>query len=78
MNNNQKFSPKYWVVHDISTDDVFIDTACKTKSDSENSYITNYLWGKQVNTLSRFDAEDVFENNGNLKCILIEIKEVLL
>lgn len=31
MNNSQKLSPKYWVVHDKRTDDVFIETAHKSK-----------------------------------------------
>jgi hypothetical protein len=67
MKSNQKFSPKYWVVHDVSTDDVFIDTASKSLAEAEHKYITKYL---------RPDRSLDYYDNDNLKCILIKIKEV--
>ncbi len=32
MNNNQKITPKYWIFHDKTSDDVFIATATASKS----------------------------------------------
>jgi hypothetical protein len=36
MNNNQRYSPKYWVAHDTRTDDVLISTASKSLSVCHN------------------------------------------
>ena len=30
MRKDQKFTPKYWVFHDLDTSDVFLFTACKS------------------------------------------------
>ncbi len=60
MNSNQKLSPKYWVIHDKTTDDVFLHTARKSMQDSVE-YFYSYCGG----TIG-----------GDLDCILIEIKEV--
>lgn len=30
MNTNQKHTPKYWVAHDPTIDDVYVDTADKS------------------------------------------------
>jgi hypothetical protein len=38
MNNKQKLYPKYWVAHDVRTDDVFISTASKSLENSRRLY----------------------------------------
>lgn len=43
MNTEQKLSPKYWVCHDIETDDVFFGTMSKMKSTTED--LANQLLG---------------------------------
>lgn len=66
MNSDQKLSPKYWVVHDKTTDEVFLDTANKSKLRSISSFLGQDL-----------DYND-FLASDHLECILIEIKEVKL
>ena len=39
MKTTQKFTPKYWICHDKTTDDVFIMTADKSKDNSIEKYI---------------------------------------
>ena len=34
MNNEQEFTPKYWVVHDKEDDDILISTASKAKDNA--------------------------------------------
>ena len=34
MNNKQIFNPKYWMLHNKESDDVYIDTADKSLQDS--------------------------------------------
>ena len=33
MKQDQKFTPKYWVLHDKTTDDVFTDSMRKSRAD---------------------------------------------
>lgn len=61
MKKDQPFTPKYWVVHNIETDDVFLETASKTRADCEE-------W---LNALAISD--EIYDTH---KIILIEIKEV--
>ena len=42
MKTVQEFTPKYWVVHDPNSDDVFIDTASKSALDAENKFTANH------------------------------------
>lgn len=35
MNKQQPLTPKYWIGHDESTDDVYLDTAAKSFTDCE-------------------------------------------
>lgn len=60
MNKEQKFTPKYWVVHDRSLEDVFILTAAKCYQESIDLFI-------------QFYGEDTFYESPNLLCSLFEI-----
>lgn len=42
MKNSQNLTPKYWMVHDVTTDDVFIDTASKTYKESVMLFLKNH------------------------------------
>ncbi len=64
MNLNQKLSPKYWVIHDKTSDDVYLWTGDKNREEAI------YLY----NNTTRSDLS--FEEDEKLECILIEIKEV--
>jgi hypothetical protein len=35
MNKDQELTPKYWVGHDVESDDVFLNTASKSKCEAE-------------------------------------------
>ncbi len=63
MNEHQKLKPKYWAVHDVTTDDVFIYTASKDM----RAAIAQY---------ERIIGEGSFFDNPNLACGLIEINMV--
>ena len=63
MKDNQKFTPKYWVLHHKQNDDVYLYTARKSQSDTLKA--TEELLGEDWSLL-----EDNFE------IILIEIKKV--
>lgn len=57
---NQKFTPKYWVVHDKTSDDVLFWTMHKSLQGSLDVYNLNY--------------DIPVEDDENLECILVEIK----
>ena len=63
MNENQKLKPKYWVVHDVTTSDVFIYTASKDML----AAIVQY---------ERIAGEGSFFDSPNLACGVIEINMV--
>jgi len=42
MNSDQILTPKYWMVHNTKTDDVFIDTARKCRSDAIEVFEKNH------------------------------------
>mgnify|MGYP006883101490 CR=1 FL=1 len=62
MKVGQKYTPKYWVLHDITSDDVLFWTMHKNKV----SCILEYDENNEVS----------FEEDEDLDCILIEIREV--
>ena len=64
MKQDQKLSPKYWVIHDKTSDDILFWTMHKSKQGSISEYNLNY--------------ETPVEDDEDLECILIEIKEVNL
>ena len=75
MKQNQKYTPKYWVVHDKETDDIFPSTMHKSKWQSEELFINQMT---EILNFSNFeDARESYENNSDTyECILIEIKQV--
>lgn len=60
MNSKQKLSPKYWVGHDKTTDDVFTNTMCKGYKDT-------------VVQMEDTFGEDWFLDE-NFEIILVEVK----
>jgi hypothetical protein len=62
MNEQQSYTPKYWVGHDIKSDDIFISTLAKCANKS--TQLMHELFG-----------EDCFSNN-DLSVSLIEIRLV--
>lgn len=62
MKDNQKFTPKYWVLHNKQDDDVYLSTACKSRPDT-------------VLQAEDLLGEDWFMDD-NFEVILIEINKV--
>ncbi len=62
MKAEQKFTPKYWIVHDSTTDDVFLRTASKWRDTAIQRYELFEGKGKY------------FEDSEGLKCSLFELK----
>lgn len=75
MYKEQEYSPKYWVVHDKRSDDIFISTAHKSKFMSERLFVQNTLM-TMFDGLDEQDAFDLYCNEEDYECILIEIKSV--
>ena len=65
MKQDQKLLPKYWIVHDTTTDDVFLKTANKNRDKSIQRYELFEI------------TEGYFEDNEDLKCSLFELKIVI-
>lgn len=82
MIEGQKLSPKYWVVHDKMSDDVYLSCAHKSRSESERLFIDTVLakpFGINMDDMSEEDYEELCEkyyNDKDLECILIEVKKV--
>ena len=74
MKPDQKHSPKYWVVHDKQTDDVFLSSAHKSKHVSERLFLEQM--SKMFTNPSYDDLYEAFENDEDYECILVEIKKV--
>ena len=74
MQQNQVFSPKYWVIHDKLKDDVILWTAAKCK----NKAIENFIY-KGSDALERYGncrvetVEELFYEDDNIEAVLIEI-----
>lgn len=64
MNTNQKYTPKYWVVHNPKTEDVYIDTLDKSLTGSCDKFLELYPGIRS----GLFD--------GSFKCELIELQLV--
>jgi hypothetical protein len=75
MQTNQKLSPKYWVVHDKTTTDVFIKTAHKGRQESIGLFLIqqghNYF-----GVVPDDELEELFDFHKDLECILISIDRV--
>ena len=76
MKPNQKLPPKYWVVHDKKSDDVFINTASKNKRNAVDIFVDDNSWDRWQVYLKDEDLLEMFYNDKDLEVILIEVKEV--
>lgn len=88
MENKQKFTPKYWVVHDTRANDVFVDTLHKTKetsidfffaTDESGTCLAGDMYMDEHPKQDGYwlaDVRDWFDNHKTLTCSLIEIKLV--
>lgn len=65
MNNEQKLTPKYWVAHNTSTDDVYVRTMFKHRQDTLDMVVAMY-------------GDNWEETHPNIKIDLIELKVVQL
>lgn len=74
MKSDQKHSPKYWVVHDKQTDDIFLSSAHKWKQRSIDLFLEQM--SKMFTNSSYDDLYEAFENDEDYECILVEIKKV--
>lgn len=54
----QRLSPKYWVVHDVDTDDVLIDTASKNRKQSVLNFVKNHETGFNLDDLGGSEVEE--------------------
>lgn len=63
MNTEQKLTPKYWVAHNTSTDDIYVRTMFKYRQDTLDMVVAMY----------GYDWE---EEHPNIKIDLIEINLV--
>lgn len=63
MKLKQKITPKYWVAHDKTTDDVFVLTARKSYDEAYKAFEDEYGVG-------------IFDEKDNFDVILIEVKQV--
>ena len=63
MKATQKYTPKYWVIHNITEDDVYISTASKSMDDA-------------IKKFTEFYGDDAYDNDVNLQPLLIELKMV--
>lgn len=75
MNDQQKLSPKYWVVHDKKSDDVFINTASKNRQNAIDIFMDDNSWDRWETYLEDDDLLEMFDNDEDLEVISIEIKE---
>ena len=75
MKQNQKLSPKYWVVHDTESSDVYLYTAHKGKYSSMEIFeSSNFYRLPELNACD--DTYEWWDNQTRYKCELIEIKLV--
>lgn len=65
MNKEQKLTPKYWVAHNTSTDDVYVRTMFKHRQDTLDMVVAMY-------------GDDWEDSHPNIKIDLIELNVVQL
>ena len=71
MKSTQKYTPKYWVVHDVTEDGVYLFTASKSMDYSIDLYV------ESMNAYTEDGLDySVFDDNADLQCSLIEINLV--
>lgn len=76
MKSNQKFTPKYWCVHDKNTDDVFVETMSKSVVDAMQKFYDNVAI-KMFGELTEDELVDKFYESDNLEVILVELNLVV-
>lgn len=76
MKQEQEHSPKYWVVHDKTSDDVFINTASKGMGQCEENFVEYHGVARYGCMLDRCDLWDKFMSDEDLEPILVEINIV--
>ena len=76
MKPNQKLPPKYWVVHDKKSDDVFINTASKNKQNAVDIFVDDNSWDRWSTYLEDDALLEMFHNDKDLEVILIEVKKM--
>ncbi len=76
MKQDQKLTPKYWVVHDKNTDDVYLNSAHKNKAEAETWFVKHLMLPCSHSGMSFEDAYELYLEDENYECILIEIKKV--
>ncbi len=76
MKSDQKFTPKYWCVHDKNTDDVFVDTMSKSAVDAMQKFYDN-IAGSLFGELTESEMVDMFYEGDNLEVILVELNIVV-
>lgn len=75
MNNTQKLTPKYWIVHNTTTDDVYIKSAHKWKDQA----IENFLHNHSYNLAGCIPDDELLSwylDHPDLQCDLFELKLV--
>lgn len=76
MKKTQKCLPKYWVVHDKTTGDIFVQTMSKSMNEAENLFLHYYSFS-HYGMMNDHKLLDKFYNDENLETILVEILEVV-
>lgn len=78
MNKCQKLTPKYWVVHDVKSDDIFTFTMDKNQRDSIIKFLLQK--GKELYGISGdISCEDYYNSflcDERYACNLVEVKLV--
>ena len=64
MKPDQKYTPKYWFVHNITEDDVFLWTGSKSLQGAVNEYNLN--------------MDESFEDNPDLEVVLVSLEMEIL
>ncbi len=64
MDVNQKFTPKYWFIHSVESDDVFIWTGNKSMQGAIDEYNLNVI--------------PSFEDSEDLEAILVSLEMVIV
>lgn len=75
MHKDQQFSPKYWVMYDKRTDDVYISTAHKSRDSSIDIFLDKYSYSR-YGVMTDEEVFDMFEEDEDLECILIKINKL--
>ena len=73
MNKTQKFTPKYWVVHKINSDDIKTYTMNKNMQESIQTFLETKFFAEE----GEFSYEDLWEywyEQEDYVCELVEVR----